>query len=377
MLVVAGVVGFAIIGPGLSAAKGTVNGFNVYGFAVLGLLGAAIINVVGFEIAHVIGAKIGGYDVISVNVVGFYFYKKLIEVKDKDGNVHFEKKTKFKFPTNYDGLTGETVIMPKSEKSNPMPYVFAPVLFFAIEVILLIFAYIFITDPSKSSTTTQNPLLWMRFLQLFIVTIGGMVTLYDYFPTKLDSTTDGYRITLLSKKVNVQAFNVYLTILGNDVLNKKEVNYKVFDEITDFTTKVNLLIADTYLRKDEYNDALEIINKITISEAKLSTGTLCLAKVHLLYIYLYYGMNDKAKELYLSFLPKEKEYFKGEYDIYCFKTYILYSALIDNSESEVKITLKKKNKVFNRIAPSRLEYEEVGLDKVLEKIKKERPEIKI
>ena len=44
-------------------------------YIVVTVLIGVIFNGLLFEVAHIIGAKIGGYLIISVNVLGFCFYK--------------------------------------------------------------------------------------------------------------------------------------------------------------------------------------------------------------------------------------------------------------------------------------------------------------
>ena len=67
---------------------------------ILGAIFTGVIfNSLLLEVGHVLGAKVGGYKIISVNVLGLMFYF--------DG-----RKKKFRVK-NYDGLTGETKIVPK------------------------------------------------------------------------------------------------------------------------------------------------------------------------------------------------------------------------------------------------------------------------
>lgn len=91
MIGIAFLVGFIVLKPMISEATG----FGP-GMAIVYILIAILINVIILELAHIIGAKIGGYKIISFNILGLCLYRK-------------ENKWKFKF-SNFDGITGETKI---------------------------------------------------------------------------------------------------------------------------------------------------------------------------------------------------------------------------------------------------------------------------
>ena len=102
----------------------------VGGAIVTGVIG----NAIYFELAHMLGAKIGHYLITSVNILGFNFYRE-------------ESKTKFRFK-GYDGLTGETKIIPNlknKKKANPTPYLIMGTVFYAIEVIVIVFLLSYLT----------------------------------------------------------------------------------------------------------------------------------------------------------------------------------------------------------------------------------------
>ena len=87
------------------APESTLSGFPYVLYIIGAVLSGAIFNGILFEVAHVVGAKLGKYDILSVNILGCCFYKS-------------EGKTKFKF-ASFDGLTGETKIVPKGCWGSP------------------------------------------------------------------------------------------------------------------------------------------------------------------------------------------------------------------------------------------------------------------
>jgi len=364
MLAVAAIVGFAIISPAFKGVSTIGYGWNVVGYLIVCLIIAIIIEVIFFEIAHAIGAKIGKYKILSINVLGFSFNKHLDEKSGK-------YKVKFKFPSNFDGLTGETLIAPTSEKSNPMYYTFAPLFLFAIEAALLVVFYLVITKPK----TGQNPLDFVKYFQLIIVTVGGMLFIYDYTPAKLDSVTDGYRLVLLNKKINVRAYNVLLNIRADEFLGNSSEKYETFTEITDFTSEVNIASVRNFLKKDHHEEALELVNQIIDSKTTLSFETRTVAKIYKLNIILYYKTSEEAKAFYESFNEKETEYLKSNYTMLTIRTAILYYGIVEKSNSECENQIHQVKKALEKESAYSKKYEEDLLRKTIVVLKEKNNEI--
>lgn len=364
MVAVAAIVGFVVISPAFSNMN-SINGMSVTGFLVIGLVIATLLNIILFELFHFLGALVGGYSVLSFNILGFCFYKMF----DKETK---KVKWKFKFPVSFDGLTGETIITPKKGKNNPMLFVFAPLAVFTIEVFLLVLAYTFIIEKIGS----QNQFLFLKYFQLLVVTVGGMLFIYNYFPAKLDSQTDGYRLVLLGKKENIEAYNTLLKIKGDEFLGEEVFEYKTFKEITDFTAIVNLLAVRNFLKQDKFEDSLILIENIIKNGNKVSNETKSIAYVYKLFIAFNYQSIEKAKEIYSSFSDKEKAYLKNQFTTLTIRTAILYFGIVDKSQGECDRQINNFKKALKRESAGNLEYEENMLNKSLELLKKYSPEIK-
>lgn len=366
MIAIAAIIGFAVISPSLEGVS-SINGMQITGFLILSLIIAVLVQVILFEAGHTIGAKIGKYKIISFNVLGFCFYKGLDEETNK-------YKIKFKFPKAFDGLTGETLVVPEGEKSNPIPFVWTPLFIYAIEVALLVLAYSLIPDKVKGQ---QNPLMFLKYFQLILVTIGGMLFIYDYFPAKLDSVTDGYRLVCLSKKINIEAYNELLKIEGDEFLGVNTDNYKVFDSITDFTALVNLSTVRNYLKNDNFDAAMPLLDKIIENKTKVSTETLCNAKVYKLNILLTSNKEKEAQEFYDSFDSKEKDFLKRNYSMLTIRTAILYYGIIEKSDTEVEQQLRYVKKALEKETQISKQNEKDFLEKTKKLLIERNPEIKI
>ena len=79
----------------------------IIGTVIAGVLASAILT----EFGHLVGARVGGYKIMVFNILYFAITRE-------------SGKARFKFK-NFDGLTGETMIIPNYEKKaepNPIPY---------------------------------------------------------------------------------------------------------------------------------------------------------------------------------------------------------------------------------------------------------------
>ena len=129
MLAIAVVFGFTILQS--HQVNSGLSGMTYFLYIFGGIVAGLLFNAILFEVGHIIGAKVGGYDILSVCVLGFTFYK-------------FEGKIKFRFK-NFDGLTGETKIVPKKDakkECNPTAYLWFGTVFYLIELtaVIVVFA---------------------------------------------------------------------------------------------------------------------------------------------------------------------------------------------------------------------------------------------
>lgn len=352
MVAVAIALGFAVIAPAFNGAK-DILGMKTTLFIILGILVSIILNVVLFEVAHIIGGKIGGYNIKRVNCLGLEFRK------NKDSN-----KVEVKFPKGFDGLTGETFITPKDENSNPRPYTLAPLVLFVIEIVLLILCYIFIHNGKQ-----DKGLLPLKYFQVLMVSIGGMLFIYDYFPAKIDSLTDGYRIVLISKKINVKAFNTLLKIQSEEV---DVSSLEVFEEITDFTALVNLEIAKNGSKKYE-----EITDKILEAKDKISKETYFKASAYKIKILIDKKEFDSAKDFYNLLHTKGKEYIKSEYTIDTIKTALLYFGLIEFSEAECNHQIEHIKNALDGFSRKKKEEEIYKIQGIIKLINESQEKFKL
>ena len=333
-------------------------GFYYVLYIIVAVLVGVIFNGVLFEVAHVIGAKIGRYRVLSTNILGFCFYKD-------------ENKTKFKF-SSYDGLTGETKIVPKEgmvEKANPYPFLFFGSLFFAVEAIAVMVVF------SIFRNNESDALKDVAYFALTGGAIGLVVLLYNILPMRIDSITDGYRLTMVSNPKNKAAFNELLRVEYEISQGNDNVEVKVFDEITNFTADLNLNRVYALLDKKEYAQAEEILDKIIAAKEEVSEKVYIRARAQKIYIDLYTRNLEEAKAYYEKEVPvSERREISNDVSMASIRAYLLMSGLLDKSRSECIIALNNVYRAFKHTPKNRQHTEVTLFNEALQKVVDAHPD---
>ncbi len=328
---------------------------------VLFLFGAimvgVIFNAVMFELAHILGARAGRYQILSVTILGLKWFKE-------------EDKTKFKF-SGYDGLTGETKILPREDEKkepNPSPYLLFGTLFYAVELIIVIVLFtLYKSDPIE----VLNRLCY--FL-LVVGVIGGMILLYNILPFRLDSITDGYRMKMTTNAANKKAFNELLRVEHAVELGQTDVEIATFNEITNFTAELNLNKVYILLDKKEFKEAEELIDIILTGKETISNKVYVRARAQKIYINIITKSLEEAKAYYDAEVPmSERRQLSTDMSMVSIRTYLLMSGLLDGSKSECSIAINNVRKCFNNTLKQRQKTEADLFNDALKKIDEVHP----
>ena len=319
----------------------------VAGSVIVGI----VLNAILFELAHVIGAKVGKYDIVSVTILGFCFYKD-------------DKKTKFHF-SSFDGLTGETKIVPKEgmiEKANPYPYLLFGSLFFIVEAVAVMVVFsIFRTSDNAGLKDLAYGLLTMG-------AIGLVVLFYNILPFRIDSMTDGYRMTMVSNPKNRYAFNKLLRV-EYEMQQGNNVEIEVFEEITNFTADLNLNKVYALLDNKEYKQAEEILDKIIAAKESVDEKVYIRARAQKIYINLITKNLEEAREYYDKEVPvSERREISNDVSMQSIRAYLLMSGLLDKSRSECIIALNNVYRAFKKTPKNRQKVEVALFNEALEKV---------
>ena len=344
-----------------SSLNGVWNGFAYILYVAGAVILGAIFNSSLYELGHVLGAKVGKYEILSVNILGFCFYKD-------------EGKTKFHF-ASFDGLTGETKIVPKkdmADKANPYPYLLFGSLFFIVEAIAVM--VVFSLFKNAESAVLKD----VAYFVLTIGAIGLVILVYNILPFRIDSMTDGYRLTMVSNPKNRAAFNELLRVEHEIQQGNTDVEVKIFDEITNFTADLNLNKVYALLDKKEYAAAEEILDKIIAAKDGVDAKVYVRARAQKIYINIFTKPLEEARKFYDEEVPMaERRQISNDISMVSIRTYLLMSGLLDGSKSECLFAINNVRKCFNSTPKQRRKTEADLFNEALNKVDEIHPTWKL
>ncbi len=320
-------------------------------YIIVSVFGGVFATGVLQEFGHVLGAKVGGYNIVFWSL--FYL------------SIYLDNgKRKFGFKT-FNGLTGETRIVPnyeKKEKPNPYPYIFYGAIFNVAWVVVCAFMFF----NYKKNDGLESDLAYF-FLTMGIIAL--LATIYNVIPVKLDSVTDGYRLSQIKGDVN--AFNELLAAEngGNAPQDKPEEKKSI-----KFIPEAALLDVYTNLADKNYDEAFRIIEEILKEEHKASSRVVFDAQAQYIYAYIF----SKEKSEYEAYYEKDVSFsfrrdLSNDYEMSIMRVYLLTAGLLDGSKSEVLLTLKKVPKAYKSLPSNRKHTELVLFNEALDKVIEAHP----
>ena len=332
-------------------------GFSYVGFVAICVILGVVLNAIMYELAHILGAKVGKYLILSVNVLGFTFYRE-------------QDKFKFRF-SSFDGLTGETKIVPKKgfeDKANPTPYLLFGSLFFVVEAVIVMVLFTLFKD-SKNAALTD-----VAYGALTVGAIGLVILFYNIVPLRIDSMTDGYRLTMVSNPKNKAAFNELLRV-EYEMQQGNKVEVKLFDEITNFTADLNLNKVYALLDEKKYEEAEQILDKIIAAKEGIDVKVYIRARAQKIYINLMNKDLEAAKAYYDKEVPvSERREISNDVSMQSIRAYLLMSGLLDKSRSECIIALNNVYKAFKKTPKNRQATELTLFNEALDKVVAAHPD---
>lgn len=324
------------------------------GLIILSLIAGVVSTALLIEFGHMIGAKIGKYEITSVCILYFTFYKD-------------ETKWKFKFGS-FDGLTGETKIAPKHDKAKPTAYLWFPTLLLAIWAIgcFVIFAMY------NTKVARQSDLAYF-FLTIMVVVLICLV--YNILPLKLDSKTDGFGLRMMADQKNKTAFNEMLTV-DKAVSDGQEVNIETISEkeLTNYTAQLNLNKVLLLIDKKEYAEAEKILDIILAADKKLANRIILYTVALKIYAKTMTSSLEEMKEFLAENLPMTlRRELSEDGSFVCIRAYILVEAISDESKSECMYAINKVNSAYKHTDKGRKKAEAILYNETIDYVIKIHP----
>ena len=327
MFAIALLVGFLVLRPTISGARDLPVHFVV--IVLAGLIVGVVLNAALVELGHVAGAKAGKCEVRSVTVFGLtWTFKK-------------GEKTKVSFKS-YDGLTGQTKIRPLDRiESSLSAYRLLPVFFAFLEVILMVILIVI----SKNLAVNDPGAQWLEIFCLVVLTTAAMIYFYDIFPARLDSVTDGYLFVLLTKPANKVAYNDLLIAEAIAEEGGELPKTPIYDEVTEFTGRLNLLSVYRSLSENNIDDAIAILDKSIDCETapkSIKEQAICFKLALLLQ-----HRTEVGRKMYSELEDADKKFISNLDSMAALRCYAMIASKIEASETEVNYAIDKVERVIN------------------------------
>lgn len=334
MLVVAICVGMFVLRSDFSSTYASSISVSSYALVIIAIVVGIIVTAVFLEVGHIVGAKIGRYDVQRFVILG----------------IGRKKKNNGKWVSyfgSFDGLTGETSVTPKDvKKSNPRPIIYMGLLFLFLEIVICV---ILLVIAMSSLNGGDSTLFWLKPASEVVMTIAGMVLIYDIFPAAIDSKNDGYLMTILNNKVNVEAYNQMLIAENNLARGIKSETNIVYDEVTDFTAAVNDVALYDCLDKGQFDDALKIVEKTLACQKKVSSSVYRVAEAQKIAIILDTKPLEEAKKYFIALPVETKKHIAALNSAPAIRAYLLANGLVEESIGETEAALNKVHDVYRKL----------------------------
>ena len=189
---------------------------------------------------------------------------------------------------------------------------------------------------------------WYKLLGIVILTCGGIVYVYDIFPAALDSKNDGYLLTVLTNKTNIEAYNDLLSAEYKIYKGEKTDGNKIYDKVTNFTSRINAISTAAAIDDGDYAKAIAIVDKTIACKDDVSSfiyEDACADKVSLL---LLSGKEEEGRKEYISYPLEVKKHIASMSTPAAVRTYILVSGLIDESKGELEGAISKVDAVLKK-----------------------------
>lgn len=327
------------------------NGITYAGFILGAVLVSVVANAILYELGHVLGAKLGGYAVLSINILHLNFYK------------NEEDKWKFKF-SNFDGFLGETKILPKKEKANPNHYLLLGTLLSVLFTIAFAALFIFRKDSDGD----------MAYFYLSIAVVGGVCIFYNVIPFKMGTLNDGYRLSTVSNPRNREAFNELLRVEYEIAHGAENVEIKTFTELTNYTAELNMNKVYVFLENKEYDKATALIDIVLNNKNEVSDYVYLRALANKIFLILVNESKEEAtKYVQENITMALRKDLSDDVSMASIRAYILVAGLFDNSKNECKLMLQKLTKAFKRVPKNHKKIELELFNQSLEMINDVHP----
>ena len=327
---------------------------------VCGYLGAIFV----YSIGKIVSAKILGYKLISLNILGFSIIKN-----DKKYDCFFQW---------FEGIGFKFEYAPIKNQDKYRRYLrsgmFSSIIY---EIILL---SIFIVLNSIGNSKGSDYMVEVAYFILIMFLFPLFITTVSILPCLTDTPSDGF---LLKRLKDEKAKEYYFANLINE--------YKMLSSQTDVELKEVLeedynpfVLANLKYQYFYYFDRKDLINLEKVSDLILSKEkyfiddyALVLGYVGRIYCLVEQGFMDKASDYFWTLKGDVRKALTNKTNLDCVKIALIVAAFMDVSwEDYDSIKNKYKKYLSSYFYQYRIDIEEKEINKVISKVEEKYPDWK-
>lgn len=325
---------------------------NSIALVLISVVVGLVLNAILMEAGHVIGAKIGGYRILSFNVLGLTWIKR-------------DKKWKFCF-SGFDGLTGETQVVAKSPEAKPHYMFWGGTLFLLLEIACFVLIPLFVP-------TLASHIPYVVYGGFLVSMIGGGILIYNVLPFRLDTKNDGFMMRMVNKEFT-PIYNEFTRIKGELYDRRAISQVKEVEKINDISGCLNYYAYLEKIYERDYLKAGEIIDHLMEHSECLNDAIYHQLISGKMYVVMQTQTKEEVEAYYDSLSQRLKKELVTPDSIEGARTYFAYALTMDSYQDAV-LAWKKYQSVKKRCKEiGRIEQEELFMQELLMVLKEKHPD---
>ena len=316
-----------------------------------------------YNAGKIIFAKIAGYRVSYIKILGF-----LIDKSNGKAKIKFDILSFFELSLQFT---------PKDDDVKKNPKLIFLGGFIAEFILVVVALVLFFVLGFNQVKTTRSAIGWTA---LFIMSYGFLTPLYEILPFRQDFPTDMFNLLVTSNEEDKIAFNVVLINKKNEHAGKDYMPYE-FENYDSFY-KCRVLHANylDHLYASRLEKAFNVLEEMRYYNKYLNDADRYLPYGEMIYLHFFINDDKGADATYLSMKKDDKKVVATPVLLSDYRTALLIAGLISSDSEKVKeieAKFEKATKEFGNEPSKRIAKEKELFMGAINKIKTTKPELHI
>lgn len=340
-----------------------ISNLSAYVYYFVSMIGGVIFSFLIYNLGKIVTAKIAGYQIISMKLLGFTI-----------NNAANPTKVTYNI---LDFFTISLQFAPKNDDVNKKPTLifFGGIIFEGFLLVLnLIFMLTFATK-GKAGVTTN-----FAWTFLFATCYGFLTPLYEMLPLRQDYPTDMYNVLMTKTDEDKIAFNIF------QINKRRELTGEDFivPEFTSYDSFYKLHVLYYVYLKNLYESKLEkafsVLEDMKYYSKYYLEDERYLPNAETIYLKFLIDDESGANKAYLNIKKDERKNVTNPIALTGYRTAILVLATIHSDKEAVKNLIKDRTEKVQSLCKTdsiRVKKEEELFNAAKEKAKKIKPDFNL